>query len=202
VRKLCPYVDLPLQHLNDAILKRIGRKVSQAQIMSLIASLRPRIAGVALRTAFIVGFPGETRAQFNEMLRLIEETRFDQVGAFKYSREGGTRAARMRGQVSDRAASRRLRDLMLTQQRIAFAGNAALAGHIVEVAVESPASEESGVWVSRTAFQAPDVDSVTLVHAERLKPGRFLRVRITGHNGYDLTAAPASASRQYQDGPQ
>jgi len=187
IPKLCPYVDLPLQHLNDAILRRMGRRVTQRGILDLIERIRERAAGVAIRTAFIVGFPGETRAQFNELLGLVERLRFDHLGAFTYSREEGTRAARMRGQVSESAKRRRLRDLMLAQQNIVRARNRALKGRTLEVVIDRPAGKPN-TWVARSMFQAPDVDGVTFVRGRKLAPGRFVRVRVTGFKGYDLRA--------------
>lgn len=187
--KLCPYVNLPLQHLNDEILRRMGRRVTQAHCLGLIERLRAAVPGVAIRTTFLVGFPGETRDQFNGLLDLVREIRFDHLGAFAYSREEGTRAARMRAQVSERAKSRRLRDLMLAQQEIAFAKNRAMKGEAIEVVIDAPASKK-GVFIARSRTQAPDVDSVTYVRGRNLRPGDFLEVKITGSRGYDLLARP------------
>ena len=187
IPKLCPYVDIPLQHLNDDILKRMGRKVTRAQCLALIARLRERVPDVAIRTGFIVGFPGETRAQFNELLEAVRRVRFDHLGVFAYSREADTRAARMRGQVSERAKARRLRDLMLAQQEIAFERNRQRVGRQAEALIDAP-SDRPDVWVGRLRTQAPDVDSVTYVSGPRLKPGRFVVAGITGADGYDLVA--------------
>jgi ribosomal protein S12 methylthiotransferase len=187
--KLCPYVDLPLQHLNDEILRRMGRRVTQAHCLGLIERLRAAVPGVAIRTTFLVGFPGETRDQFNGLLDLVKEIRFDHLGAFAYSREEGTRATRMRAQVSERAKSRRLRDLMLAQQEIAFARNRAMKGEVLEVVIDAPASKK-GVFIARSRTQAPDVDSVTYVRGRNLRPGDFLEVKITGSRGYDLLGQP------------
>ena len=192
IPKLCPYVDLPLQHLNDSLLKRMGRKVTQAQALDLIGRIRKRIPGVAIRTAFIVGLPGETRARFNELLHLVRQIRFDHLGAFTYSREESTRAARMPGQVSERAKQRRLRDLMMTQREIVRTRNREMRGRRIQVVVEGPAARMRDTWVARSATQAPDVDSVVFVTGKkRLRPGRFLTVEITGSQGYDLLASNA-----------
>lgn len=186
VPKLCPYVDLPLQHLNDDILRRMGRRVTQAQIVDLIGRLRERVPGVAIRTALITGFPGETPTQFREMLRLVEKLRFDHLGVFAYSREPGTRAARMGGQVSASVAQRRREEIMLAQQSIVFARNRALRGTEMEVVIESPAGKDR--WQARSRTQAPDVDSVTYVKAKGLRTGEFRRVRVRGGKAYDLMA--------------
>jgi len=188
ISKLCPYVDLPLQHLDDAILKRMGRKVTQSQILNLIERIRTGVPGVVIRTAFIVGFPGETRTQFNELLRLVKALGFEHMGAFTYSREEDTRAARMRGHVSERAKGRRLRDLMLTQQEIVLTRNRRMKGKRVSVIIESRREDSPEVWVARMATQAPDVDSVVYVTGTGLRPGRFADVEITGVSGYDLKA--------------
>jgi len=195
IPKLCPYVDLPLQHLNDAILKRMGRKVTQAQVLDLIARIRERVPAAAIRTTFIVGFPGETRARFNEMLRLVRQLRFDHLGAFKYSREEGTRAARMQGQVSNRATSRRLRDLMLAQQEIVLARNRRMKGRRIQVVIEKRTSDAPNTWLARSRTQAPDVDNVTYVTGSNLRPGRFIEVEIIGSRGYDLLAKPVRQAR-------
>jgi ribosomal protein S12 methylthiotransferase len=186
--KLCPYVDLPLQHVNDAILRRMGRRVSQAQILDLIGRIRERVPGVAIRTSFIVGFPGETRRQFDELLEKVRQLRFDHLGAFRYSREGGTRAADMPGQLSERTKSRRLGDLMRTQQEIVLARNRAMKGKTLKVVIEQPAANGREGWIARSRTQAPDVDSVTYVSGKNLRPGYFRQVVVTGSEGYDLLA--------------
>ncbi len=188
IPKLCPYVDMPLQHLNDAILRRMGRKVTQARILDLVGRIRERVPGAAIRTAFIVGFPGETRGHFNELLALVRKIRFEHLGAFKYSREEPTRAVRMRNHVSERAKSRRLGEIMLLQQQIVFAKNRSLKGKQVEVVIDEPVANQRDVWTARMRTQAPDVDSMTYVKGKGLRPGRFLKVRITGSRGYDLLA--------------
>ena len=186
VPKLCPYVDLPLQHLNDDILRRMGRRVTQAQIVDLVTRLRDRVPGLAIRTALITGFPGETPAQFREMLRLVELLRFDHLGVFAYSREPGTSAARLPRQVSSTVAQRRREEIMLAQQSIVFARNRALRGTRMEVVIEEPAGKV--LWRARSRTQAPDVDSVTYVKGKGLRTGEFRCVTVTGAKGYDLKA--------------
>jgi ribosomal protein S12 methylthiotransferase len=186
--KLCPYVDLPLQHLNDDILRRMGRRVSQAQVLDLIGRIRERVPGVAVRTSFIVGFPGETRRQFDELLGKVRELRFDHLGAFGYSREEGTRAASMPGQLSGRTKARRMGELMRAQQEIVLDRNRAMKGTEFEVVVEEPAPGRPDRWIARSRTQAPDVDGVTFVSGKNLRPGRFVRATVIGSNGYDLIA--------------
>ena len=183
--KLCAYVDIPLQHLNDNILRRMGRHVSQADCLNLIERLRNRIPGIAIRTTFIVGFPGETDARFKELLKLVEEIRFDHMGAFAYSAEEDTPAASFPNQVPTAVVEDRLQALMLAQQTIAFENNEALIGRTVEVLIDEPIEEED-MWVGRTAFQAPDVDSVTYVMGKALATGQFVEAEIVQTEDYDL----------------
>jgi len=185
--KLCAYVDIPLQHLNDDILKRMGRRVAQADCLDLIDRLRNRIPGIAVRTTFIVGFPGETDAQFKEMLRLVRDVRFDHMGAFAYSAESDTPAAGFPNQVPSAVVEDRLQALMLAQQAIAFENNEALIGRTVEVLIDEQI-EEDDMWVGRTAFQAPDVDSVTYVLGTDLAAGQFAEAEIVQTEDYDLLA--------------
>lgn len=192
VPKICPYVDLPLQHLDDDILARMGRRVTQARILNLLERLRRNIPGVAIRTSFIVGFPGESRAKFKLLLRLVQELRFDHLGVFAYSREEGTRAADMAGQVRSAERENRRQEIMLAQQEIAFARNRSLVGSRMEVVVEERASGRD-TWIARSRTQAPDVDSVTLVKGKGLAPGMFRMVQITGSREYDLVASALGA---------
>jgi len=184
---LCKYVDLPLQHLNDDILRRMGRRVTQADCLRLIERLRERVPDLALRTTFIVGFPGETRAQFEELVDLLERIRFDHVGVFRYSNEPGTPAATMPDQVSERTKAKRHEGLMLAQQRITIAKNRSLLGKVVEVLIDR-STDDAGVWIGRTRSQAPDVDSVTIVRGDGLVPGDFVEAQIVDVAGYDLIA--------------
>jgi len=184
---LCPYVDIPLQHLSDDVLRRMGRRATQAECLRLIDRLRERIPGVAIRTTFIVGFPGETRAQFDELVHLVETIRFDHVGVFRYSNEHGTPAATMPDQVSERTKIKRQEVLMLAQQEIAFAASRAMLGKVVEVLIDRP-SDDAGLWIGRTKTQAPDVDSVTFVRGDGIASGDFVDAQIVDVAGYDLIA--------------
>ena len=185
--KLCAYVDIPLQHLNDNILRRMGRRVSQADCLDLIERLRNRIPGIAIRTTFIVGFPGETEARFKELLELVRDIRFDHMGAFAYSAEPDTPASSLPNQVPTAVVEDRLQALMLAQQTIAFENNEALIGRTVEVLIDEPIEEED-MWVGRTAFQAPDVDSVTYVLGKDLATGQFVEAEIVQTEDYDVLA--------------
>jgi ribosomal protein S12 methylthiotransferase len=185
--KLCAYVDMPLQHLNDEILRRMGRRVTQAQCLRLIEQLRARVPGIAIRTTFIVGFPGETDAQFDELLGLVREIRFDHLGAFAYSPEPGTPSAGFPDQLPHAVVATRLEALMLAQQEIAFENNRAMIGRNVEVLIDEQ-SDGDDVWLGRTQFQAPDVDSLTRVHGDGLRSGQFVTTEIVDSRDYDLIA--------------
>ena len=185
--KLIPYVDLPLQHLDDDILARMGRGASQAESLDLISRLRNRVPEMTLRTTFILGFPGETEAQFETLLQLAQEIRFDHLGAFAYSREEGTAAALMPDQVPQDVVERRVERLMLAQQAIAFAANEARVGAMAQVLIDG-SSGEPNVWIGRTPGQAPDVDSLTFVGGDDLQPGDLVDAEIVGWEDYDLVA--------------
>jgi ribosomal protein S12 methylthiotransferase len=187
IGKLCPYVDLPLQHLNGEILERMGRRVTQADCLDLLNRLRDRVPGVAIRTTFIVGFPGETQAQFDELLDLVKQIRFDHLGVFRYSNEAGTAASALCGQVPERTKARRHEALMLAQQKIAFTRNRALHGKVVEVLIDRP-TDEADLWIGRMPTQAPDIDSVTIVRASGVTVGDFVEAQIIDAAGYDLIA--------------
>ncbi len=186
--KVCKYIDLPIQHINDEILKKMGRAVARAQIERLIKELRSKIPGLFLRTSIIVGFPGETERQFNELLRFIEDTAFERLGAFTYSREEGTKAANMQRQSSEKTREKRLNQVMSVQQAIAFKKNKQMIGKTLEVLIEEPFQNKNGFkgWLGRSYGDAHDVDSNVLVQGSNMKVGNFYRVPITDTKDYDL----------------
>ena len=190
---LVPYLDLPLQHASDALLESMGRRAGRAEIERLIARLRSAVPGIALRTSFIVGYPGETDAHFEELLGFVEKVRFDHVGVFVYSAEAGTRAAGLPDQVPAAVARERWERLMQAAERLAFAAAEARRGQVLEVLVDG--AEESGRLVARHAGQAPEVDGVVLLAPGTAAVGRFVKVRITGAEGYDLVAEVERSSR-------
>ena len=181
-------MDLPLQHVSDRILAQMGRKVDRAAIERLLWRLRDAMPDMTLRTTFIVGFPGETESEFEELLGAVREIRFDHVGAFAYSPEAGTRAAELPDRVAPDVVADRLERLLAAQTAIVAEKNRALVGRVVEVLIDGE-SESPRTSVGRTAAQAPDVDPVTFVHG-RHAPGSFLRAEITGSVDPDLTATP------------
>lgn len=206
-----PYIDIPLQHASDRMLTAMRRHVKAAQQRELIEKIRDRVPGVAVRTTFITGFPGETEQDHEALLGFVEDMRFDMMGVFEYSREEGTPAGRMETDpalaVSAETKARRHDELMTLQQRIAFEKSGSIAsefdpkrplesGRRLEVLIDGLADDEcsdgEAVYVGRTYFQAPQIDSVTFVRSRsRLSPGELVRSVIIGAEGYDLVAQPA-----------
>lgn len=182
--KVAPYLDLPLQHIDDDLLRRMNRRGSADWIKSRVAECRKR--GIVLRTTMIVGFPGETDAQFQTLLDFVKEARFDRLGAFTYSAEEGTPAAAMPDQVDEGVKAARLDQLMMLQQSIAMEINQARVGSECEVLVDGY-DEESGRWYGRSLLEAPESDGCIWLASDReLAPGEYVNVRITGADAYDL----------------
>jgi len=184
---LCPYVDLPLQHLNDEILRRMGRRTTRAAAIELIERLRAGSPGIAVRTTFIVGFPGETEAQFDELLSLVADLRFDHLGAFPFSPEPETPAAGFPEQIPENERCRRVDALMRVQQAIALDANRRRIGDCIAAVIDAP-TDDPELWIGRTEIQAPDVDGVTYIRGSGLRAGAFVDVQIVDVNGYDLVA--------------
>jgi ribosomal protein S12 methylthiotransferase len=178
--KVARYVDMPLQHIEEGMLKDMRRETSEAHIRDLVHRLRKGIPGLAIRTTFIAGFPGESEAQFETLLDFIEETKFERLGVFTYSQESGSRAAKMDGQIPASVKKVRYRKAMAAQQKIAKERAASLVGIKMRVLVDSPTS-------ARTEADAPDVDG-TVILTSPLPVGEFSEVTITGHKIYDLIA--------------
>ena len=176
--KVCRYIDMPLQHIHPRMLEVMRRETSSQHIEELIARIRSGIPGIALRTTFIVGFPGETEEEFDYLLEFIERTRFERLGIFTYSQEEGSRAAKMPGQLSRKVKQSRYGRAMRLQQRIAAELSAAQVGKTIRALVDQP-------LVARGAADAPDIDGRILLR-EPAPVGEFIEVRITGRNVYDL----------------
>ena len=189
---IVPYVDLPIQHINDQVLSRMSRRVTRREIESLIGGLRRRVEGLVLRTTLIAGFPGETEAQFEELLAFLEEVRFERAGCFVYSNEAETPAARLAEQVPEPVRRQRYGRLMQAQQKIAFEWNREQVGRTLSVVIDAPA--EPGVWTGRSYADAPDIDGLVYLHAPDLCPGEFVDVTITAADGYDLRGEPATGT--------
>ena len=184
--KVAPYLDLPLQHIDDDLLKRMNRRGSAGWIRSRITECRKR--GIILRTTMIVGFPGETDAQFQTLLDFVKEARFERLGAFTYSAEEGTAAAKMPDQIDESVKNERLDQLMMLQQGISMEVNEARIGSECEVLVDG-FDEEQGRYYGRSLLEAPESDGCIWLEAGReLTPGEYVQVRITGADAYDLEA--------------
>ncbi len=188
--RVVKYVDLPLQHINDRLLRQMGRRVTRRDVETLLEKLRQRMRGIALRTTLIVGFPGETDAEFNELLRFVRETRFDALGVFAYSREPGTPAARLPNQHPEHVKRERLDAIMQTQQAIAFDRAERRIGQRLRLLVER--ADRNGRLISRHAGQAPEVDGVVKVVDPPEHSGPFIEAECVARDGYDLIARPCA----------
>lgn len=184
-----PYIDMPLQHISNPILKAMRRGVSSDRTRRLLDKLRTRIPDLAIRTGFIVGFPGETEAQFQELYDFVEEQKFDNVGVFTFSPQPETPAADLEGQLPEELKVERREAIMLLQQGIHVAKNEALVGLERDVLIEGEHPETELLWVGRTPQQAPEIDGLTLIaDAGNAKYGDIVRMRVTEVAGYDLVA--------------
>jgi ribosomal protein S12 methylthiotransferase len=181
-KKIARYVDMPLQHIHEEMLGLMRRETSRQHIEDLIVRMREGIPGLAIRTTFITGFPGETDEHFASLLEFIERVRFERLGVFKYSQEEGSRAAKMDGQIPASVKNKRHARAMKLQQRIARELADAQKGQTIKVLVEQP-------QVARSEYDAPDVDCRVLLESP-LPVGQFADVEVTGSQIYDLVARP------------
>jgi len=181
---VCKYIDLPIQHVDDGILRLMNRRTTGDDIRRLIDRLRDLIDGLVLRTTLIVGHPGETRDRFDKLLKFVQQTRFERLGAFAYSLEPDTPAGRMQGQVPPEEALRRLDELMLTQQQIAFEHAREQVGGQIECVVDEPRPQ--GRWLGRTFGDAPGIDTEIELTGRGIHEGAFGTAEVVGADGYDL----------------
>jgi ribosomal protein S12 methylthiotransferase len=186
-KKICRYLDIPFQHASDTVLKRMNRGGSRKEYVRLIEKLRLSIPGITLRSTFIVGFPGETKEDFQDLLDFMTQVKLDRVGIFAYSREEGTAAAKMDRQVPEEIKTERRDRAMEIQQKISLEINQRKIGETVTVLVEGISSEDTGLYEGRSEGDAPDIDGRVLIKSNRdLKPGDFVRVLIESATWYDL----------------
>ena len=184
--KICHYLDLPIQHANDDILKRMGRKTSKQELIDIVGKLRKEIPDICLRTTLITGFPGETQEQYEELYRFVSEMEFDRLGVFTYSPEEDTPAALMPNQIEESVKEERQAELMELQQEIAFEAAENMVGKEVLVMIEGKVADEN-VYVGRTYKDAPNIDGLIFVETGvELVSGDFAKVRVTGALEYDL----------------
>jgi ribosomal protein S12 methylthiotransferase len=196
--RVVKYIDMPLQHISDAVLTRMRRRVTRKQIATLLDKLRAWVPGIAIRTTFIAGSPGETQAEHDELVKFVKDFGFDMMGVFPYSQEPGTPMARMDDQLPDAVKQQRVEELMLAQQEVAFARAKKTVGQTIEVLIDRPAGRDAeDGFVARSPAQAPDIDSVTFVSGPNLHPGQLISVKISDYQNYDLVAeVPRSKSRR------
>ncbi len=193
--KIIPYLDMPLQHINDRMLKRMQRRVNRKATEELLGRLRSAIPNLTLRTTFIVGFPGETAAEFEELTSFVQQARFERVGVFPYSYEPDTPATRLDGHMPEELKTERRDRLMEVQQQIAFDWSRAQVGKELEVLVDGPDPEVPNHALARGHADAPDIDGVVRVKGKGLHPGDLVRVKVTAADGYDLAARAVGAVR-------
>ena len=184
--KICKYLDLPIQHASNEILRRMGRRTSKEQLIEIVEKLRREIPDIAIRTTLITGFPGETEEQHEELMAFVDEMEFDRLGVFTYSPEEDTPAAMMADQIEETVKEERQAELMELQQEIAFEAAEQMVGKEVLVMIEGKVADENA-YVGRTYKDAPNVDGLIFVETdEELMSGDFARVRVTGALEYDL----------------
>ena len=184
--KVCHYLDIPIQHASDRILRRMGRRTNQAQLREMIAKLRREIPDIALRTTLISGFPGETQEDHEELMTFVDEMEFERLGVFAYSAEEDTPAYSFPDQVPQEVKEERRDEIMQLQQEIAFEKSEDMVGRVLTVLIEGKVVDEPA-YVGRTYMDAPGVDGLIFVNADvELMSGDFVRVRVTGSAEYDL----------------
>ena len=185
-KKICNYLDLPIQPASDRILKRMGRRTTRKQLEDIIAKLRREIPDIVLRTSLITGFPGETQEDHEEVMRFVDEMEFERLGVFTYSAEDDTPAATFPDQIPEEVKEERRDEIMELQQEIAFEKSESMVGRVLDVMIEGKVADEAA-YVGRTYMDAPNVDGYIFVNSgELFMSGDFVRVKVTGSNDYDL----------------
>jgi ribosomal protein S12 methylthiotransferase len=187
------YFDMPLQHVSDPVLKSMNRKMTKAEIETVLENIRREIPEAVVRTQFIVGFPGETEEQFSEVLDFVEKHRFDRVGCFKYSPEDNTPGGKMTNQIEDDVKERRYNELMSLQQEISFEMNQKFIGQTIDVLVEGFSEETDLLLQGRMSQQAPEIDGVVLINEGSANVGDMVKVQITEAMEYDLIGSIVEA---------
>jgi ribosomal protein S12 methylthiotransferase len=196
-RKILPYIDIPLQHASDSMLRRMSRRVTRDETEELLARLRSRIKHLSLRTTFITGFPGETDTDFEELVEFVQRHRFERMGVFTYSFEPDTPAAKLPDQVPADVMEARRERLMQIQQAITFAHNESRVGQTMDVILDQPVEGEKNVFVGRSAADAPDVDGLVFVTGDKhkLRAGDIVPAEIVASQEYDLIGVAAGKAR-------
>ena len=188
-KKVCHYLDMPIQHCNDTILQRMGRKTNKKELIERIHYLRKRVPDITLRTSLICGFPGETKEQHEELMQFVNDMEFDRLGAFTYSAEEGTPAAEMPDQVPQEQKEEWQADVMELQEEVIFDKNEAMKGSVLYAFIEGQVADENNTYVGRTYRDAPNVDGYIFINTdEELLTGDIVKVEVTGAYEYDLIA--------------
>ena len=185
---VCNYLDMPLQHISDNMLKSMRRGITKQKTIDIVNEIRDKVPGIALRTTLIAGYPGETKQDHEEMLRWVEETKFDRLGIFTYSHEENTHAYTLKDDVSEKEKKRRADEVMKVQQEISFQNNQTKIGKTFKVLVDR---KEGEFYVGRTEFDSPDVDNEVLIKADNsnyISIGSFVNVKINDASDFDLYA--------------
>jgi ribosomal protein S12 methylthiotransferase len=195
--RIVPYLDMPLQHINDVMLRRMARRVTRRETESLLTKLRQRIPRLAMRTTFITGFPGETEEHVNELADFIRAQRFERLGVFTYSHEPDTPAAQLPSAMDEAVKEARRERLMAIQQDVAFAFAESQRGTIIDVLLDTPVAGEVNVWMGRSIWDAPDVDAQVYVSGqdEQLRAGQIVPCEVVANQAYDLVAVPVGSPR-------
>ena len=183
--QICHYLDIPIQHIDDDILKRMNRNITEKEIRQLLETIRTRVPDIALRTTLMVGFPGETRKKFEKLHSFVEEMRFDRLGVFTYSHEENTKAYELKDSISHLEKDRRKDEIMFLQQEISLEKNREMLGKTFEVLIDS---KEAGYYIGRTQYDSPEVDPEVLlpVSGNDVEIGQFYDVRIDSADDFDL----------------
>ena len=184
--KVCNYLDLPIQHISDSILRAMNRNLTRRKIEALIQRLRSSIPGLTLRTSLIVGFPGEGEEEFEELIQFLEETKFERLGVFRYSREEGTEAAELDGQVPEKVKSERYDRVMELGRQISYERNRSLVGRTLVMLIDGRLSEGDFQFRGRTSADAPEIDCSVLLKGENINIGDFVEAKIVNSDDYDL----------------
>jgi ribosomal protein S12 methylthiotransferase len=194
-KRIVPYLDMPLQHASDRMLRRMQRRVNRHDTEELLDKLRSRIPNLVMRTTFITGFPGETEDDFNELVDFVATQRFERLGVFTYSFEPDTPAAKLPDHLSEEIKAARRDALMEVQQALAFEWNDAQVGRQLDVIVDAAVPDEKNAWIGRSYADAPDVDGVVYVTGEGLKAGALVPCEIVARSGYDLVAVAVGGAK-------
>lgn len=197
-KRIVPYIDMPLQHASNTMLRRMARRVDRPAIERIVGQIRQSIPGVVLRTTMISGFPGETESEHRELVDFIDQQRFEHLGVFTYSVEPGTPAEKLPNRVPAKVIKRRHNELMAMQQKIAFQWTKSRVGSTAEVLLDNELADQPGIWIGRTAAEAPDIDGLVYVNSQpgdALSAGKFVSCEFVAADGYDLIAVPVGPTR-------